>query len=531
VTQTLESVFRPTPPQEQFLRSPALLRAYGGGLGGGKSFAMCQAVFDYSLDFPGLVSLIARDKHTSIINTTRKTMLEQVIPRAGGIIAHKKQSQGEDYIKLFNDSEIHFVGMDDPYRWYSSEIGVYALDEAQEITNNDSEKVIRLIQRLRQRCSDCIEATRDLPPEEIFDCEHLPHKAMMSFNPSSPDHWLYNWFIKGAQKTDYGFRKHELVLPGAEDPIGDAEFVFALAADNPYLSRKYMGMLGGLPAHLKRRYLEGKWEHMGEHGFFDPDALMFYEQMADSTKPWAQGGTEGDIELDMQFRKNKLGVSPDPIRLRRGHGGLMIWRKPDPNHRYIMAIDVSSGGSFDYSAIQVVDIDAFEQVAEWQGKIDPDLVAAEAYRLGRLFNNATAVPEITGGWGFSVEQEMRRFRYPRMYTQPVLDRLTKKWTDRVGWDTTTKSRAHMLDTLERVLREMEFGLFSPRAVAELGAFQYRKKNDGSLGKPEARDGANDDLVMALAIAVTVAATERPRQVRKRKPRRPLAARPWENRAA
>jgi hypothetical protein len=35
----------------------------------------------------------------------------------------------------------------------------------------------------------------------------------------------------------------------------------------------------------------------------------------------------------------------------------------------------------------------------------------------------------------------------------------------------------------------------------------------------------------LAIAVTVAATERPRQVRKRKPRRPLAARPWENRAA
>jgi phage terminase large subunit len=134
VTQTLESVFRPTPPQEQFLRSPALIRAYGGGLGGGKSYAMCQAVFDYALDYPGMTALIARDAHTSITGTTRKTMLDQVIPKDSGLIEHKKQSQGEDYIRLFNGSVIHFIGMDDPYRWYSSEISVYALDEAQETT-------------------------------------------------------------------------------------------------------------------------------------------------------------------------------------------------------------------------------------------------------------------------------------------------------------------------------------------------------------------------------------------------------------
>jgi hypothetical protein len=67
-------------------------------------------------------------------------------------------------------------------------------------------------------------------------------------------------------------------------------------------------------------------------------------------------------------------------------------------------------------------------------------------------------------------------------------------------------------------------------VAELGAFQYRKKNDGSLGKPEARDGANDDLVMALAIAVTVAFSERPRVDRKRKQKRPKSAYPWQHAA-
>ncbi len=517
MTQTVESVFRPTPPQEQFLRSPAFIRAYGGALGGGKSFAMCQAVFDYALDHPGLVAVVARDKHTSIINTTKKTMLDQVIPQTAGLIAHQKQSGGEDYIELYNGSTIHFIGMDDPYRWYSSEIAVYALDEAQEITNHDSEKVVRLINRLRQRCAACIEATRDLPPEEIFECPHMPAKAMLSFNPSSPDHWLYEWFIKGALQTDYGFRKHELFMEDAEAPIGDCEFVFALPTDNPYLSQDYLTRLRGLKPHMRRRYLEGKWEFIGGLGFFDPEALMFYEDMAAGMKPIIQGAAVGDIDMDVKYRINKLGKpTADPVRVKSGNGGLMVWRKPDPEKRYVMAIDVSSGGSYDYSAIQVVCIEDFEQVAEWQGKTDPDLVAEQAYRIGRIFNNAIAAPEITGGWGFTIDQALKRLRYKPLYTRPMWDRIAKQWTDRTGWDTTMKSRANMLDTLERALREREFGLFSPRAVAELGAFVYEKRKDGSLGKPEARDGANDDLVMALAIAVTVATEKRPKPARSKR---------------
>lgn len=516
MTLTVESVFRPTPPQEQFLRSKAFIRAYGGALGGGKSRSMCEAVFDYALDHPGLVGLIARDKHTSIINTTKKTMLDQVIPRA--LIAHQKQSGGEDYIELFNGSTIHFIGMDDPYRWYSSEIGVYALDEAQEITNHDSEKVIKLINRLRQRCAACIAKSADLPPDLIEKCRHMPHKAMLSFNPSSPDHWLYEWFIKGALQTDYGFRKHELFLEEATSPIGDCEFIFALPTDNPYLDDDYIARLRGLKPHMRRRYLEGKWEFIGGLGFFDPEALMFYEEMASGTKPVWQGAAVGDIDQDVKYRLNKLGKpTADPIRVKSGNGGLMVWRRPDPEKRYVMAIDVSSGGSYDYSAIQVVCIEDFEQVAEWQGKTDPDLVAEQAYRIGRIFNNAIAAPEITGGWGFTVDQALKRLRYKPLYTRPMWDRIAKQWTDRTGWDTNLKTRSNMLDTLERALREREFNLFSPRAVAELGGFVYEKRKDGSLGKPEARDGANDDLVMALAIAVTIAAEKRPRtRVRSRR---------------
>jgi hypothetical protein len=91
-------------------------------------------------------------------------------------------------------------------------------------------------------------------------------------------------------------------------------------------------------------------------------------------------------------------------------------------------------------------------------------------------------------------------------------------TDRTGWDTNTKTRFHMLDNLEQALRERSLGVYSLRAVAELGTFVYSDKN-GRIGKPEAQPGCNDDLVMSLAIAVTVALST-PREQRQAK-RRPM----------
>jgi hypothetical protein len=93
----------------------------------------------------------------------------------------------------------------------------------------------------------------------------------------------------------------------------------------------------------------------------------------------------------------------------------------------------------------------------------------------------------------------------------VLDRLSKKFTDRTGWDTTVKTRAHMLDTLERLIREKEIGLYSIRAVPELGTFV---RDDA--GRPAAQPGCNDDLVVSLAIGFTVA-VDQPRQLKKLRP--------------
>lgn len=487
---TLLSEFRPLPPQRAYLTSKAKIRGYGGAMGGGKSRTLCEDTFNQMLERPGIVAVLARQAHTSIIETTKKTMLGQVVPPE--LIVRKKESGGEDYIEIWNGSRCHFIGLEDPVRWYSSELGWIGFDEAQEIKE---ETAIRLITRLRQ--------------------PGMPCRACFTFNPSSPGHWLQKWFIIGGEQTEFGFHKDALYASDATRPIGDMDFVSAKATDNIHLPEGYVEeTLAGLPERLRRRYLEGQWEFIEGNSFFEPEDLSYYQSLTMDTKPMFTGKTAGDPVKDFESRRRGAAIKKDEkCRFVPGSGGWTIWKRPQEGKRYVMAVDTSSGGSYDYSAVQIICIEDFEQVAEYQGKIAPTELAVEAYRAGRVFNNATAIPEVTGGWGFSVIQELTRLHYPSTYTRRVIDRLTKKYTDKLGWDTTANSRAHMLDTLYRVLSEREFGLYGVRTVNELATFVYNEKN-----KPEAQDGCNDDLVVALAIAVTVA-VDRPRQVRAPKLRR------------
>ena len=504
----IESTFQANPgPQSAFYGCEARIVGYGGAMGGGKSRAFCERALDYALEYPGCPIVIARQKHTAIVETTKKTMLEEVLdPR---LIAWKKSSMGEDFIDLVNGTRIHFIGLDDPYRWFSSQIGVFMVDQAEEC---DEDTIVKIITRLRHPNA----------PRGDFKGDPIAGKVYLSFNPENPGHWLQSWFIVGSERTRYGFRKEALYATGAHKPLGDAEFFFAKATDNPHLPPGYIELtLEGLPEHLRRRYLEGIWEFISGTCYFDTDALGHYQKVATDAAPILNGFTEGDVHADSASRR-KGEKTKKPVRFRGGSGPWTVWKRPvrgkrledgslSPPHRYVLSIDVSSGGATDYSGIQVVSVEDFEQVAEFQGKADPDLIAQEAYRAGRIYNDALIVPEITGGWGFSVEQELKRLRYPNLYTKKILDRLSRKWTDRTGWDTTVKTRAHMLDTLERVIREKELGLYSLRSVNELGTFV---RDDA--GRPSAQPGCNDDLVVALAIAVTVAA-DMPRQLRRLKP--------------
>jgi hypothetical protein len=96
-----------------------------------------------------------------------------------------------------------------------------------------------------------------------------------------------------------------------------------------------------------------------------------------------------------------------------------IWEDPNPEHRYIMAIDPSSGSGEDSSSIEIIDVDAvdengtpyFNQVLEYNGKMNGEEIGALADRYGRVYNNALAVVECIGGYGDSVVLKLKNLGY------------------------------------------------------------------------------------------------------------------------
>jgi hypothetical protein len=114
---------------------------------------------------------------------------------------------------------------------------------------------------------------------------------------------------------------------------------------------------------------------------------------------------------------------------------------------------------------------------------------------------------------------LRELRYPKPYTRRVIDRLSKKFTDKLGFDTTKQSRPMILSELEEAVRERSLGIYSLRTLSELSSFVWSAK-----GKAEAQPGAHDDLVMSLALAVYVAGTL-PKELRRvrEEPYRPMVA--------
>ena len=53
-----------------------------------------------------------------------------------------------------------------------------------------------------------------------------------------------------------------------------------------------------------------------------------------------------------------------------------------------------------------------EQVAEYYGKITPQMLAEIAYQYGKRYNNAYCVIDITGGYGVQTVEKLIEFGYP-----------------------------------------------------------------------------------------------------------------------
>ena len=183
----------------------------------------------------------------------------------------------------------------------------------------------------------------------------------------------------------------------------------------------------------------------------------------------------------------------------QARGYLKIWQPPVDGVEYVIGIDVALGvKDGDYSVMEVIRKDTREQVAEWHGHIDPDLLGTEAVFLGRYYNLALLAPEVNNH-GIATVNAIRRYRYPRLYRRVKDGQVNDKTTSTYGWQTTQVTKPKIISMLTRVLRESATKIKSKAALSE--CLTYVVEEDGR--KTSAQIGCHDDRVMALAIAYYV----------------------------
>jgi hypothetical protein len=203
-----------------------------------------------------------------------------------------------------------------------------------------------------------------------------------------------------------------------------------------------------------------------------------------------------DSKILQKIKENSLSEPQNKMM----SNSLWIWNEPVTGHKYVMGVDVSRGDSEDFSTFQIIDFDTREQVAEFVGKIPPDIMAEICFKWANMYS-AFVVIDITGGMGVSTSRKMQELGYKNLYVDGV--DYQNKWAydpklaEKIPGINFNSKRVQIIAAFEEAVRH-EFKLKSSRLLNEMNNFVYIN------GRPDHQKGGHDDLIMSFAMALYVA---------------------------
>jgi hypothetical protein len=179
--------------------------------------------------------------------------------------------------------------------------------------------------------------------------------------------------------------------------------------------------------------------------------------------------------------------------------GLIIWNLPVPKKRYILSADIASGTGKDYSAVQILDVENYEQVAEYRGRLATKNFSKVIKSLARYYNQAFVVIEANsiGEAVFNEVYYSENDPYDNVYKQKKSRNGVTRFT---GWETNLKTRQLMTNDLidwinVKDLRD-RLTIKSPRLLNEMITWVWKSGN-----KAEHQDNANDDLLISFGLCI------------------------------
>lgn len=231
---------------------PAMHTLLEGGSRSTKTFTFLRAIAIRALAAPGSrhAALRFRFNHikASIIHDTFPKMMSLCYPEVPYHI-----NREDWFAELPSGSQIWFSGLDDKERTekiLGQEYATLFFNECSQIPYASRNLAMT---RLAQKCEYQREG----------QTRQLRLKAFYDQNPPSKAHWGYQLF-------------HLKKDPDTKKALRDPENYASLKMnprDNPHLPAEYMVMLAGMPAHLRKRFLDGEYAEATPNALWTEDAL------------------------------------------------------------------------------------------------------------------------------------------------------------------------------------------------------------------------------------------------------------------
>ncbi len=224
--QRITLPYRPLPKQAEFHKLNAKYRGFCGGWGNGKTSGCCAEFFTLLMEFPQTNSICARKTRPELKSTTWDMLLNgdpgadtawHGIPKE----VIKVYNKSDLYLELSNGSKIWGLPLDDPKKLENYNLGLYWIDQAEEI---EEDLFLKFQGRLRQIKG--------------------PRMGLLSFNPNGHN-WIWKRFIDPKRKASW-----QRLYKAVE----------ATTFDNPNLPQDYFDQFEGLPDHWLQRFVHGSHE-------------------------------------------------------------------------------------------------------------------------------------------------------------------------------------------------------------------------------------------------------------------------------
>ena len=254
----------------------------------------------------------------------------------------------------------------------------------------------------------------------------------------------------------------------------------------------------------KLKVVEGKFEALTEEEqkLVERENLS-REQIAWRRKQWVsmrrrgpQEYAEDDVScflasqecvFEMEAIERAAAQAGKPVETKE-NGKQLVWLPPQKGREYIIGVDTAGGGSEgDYACAQVIERELGHQCAELHGHYPPYELARRLVALGKRYEDALIAVE-RNNHGYGVLAHLKDLGYENLYVQG----------NQEGWLTSVVTRPTMIENLVAVLTEKPELFRSQGLLKEMRTFVRHPE-----GNVAAAEGAHDDCVMAMAIALAV----------------------------